>query len=27
MAHLVVLVERGWLTSKTVDGINHFTRA
>jgi hypothetical protein len=26
MAHLRVLVERGWLVEKTVDGIAHFTR-
>jgi glyoxylase-like metal-dependent hydrolase (beta-lactamase superfamily II) len=27
MAHLVVLVERGWLTSTTTAGITHFARA
>jgi glyoxylase-like metal-dependent hydrolase (beta-lactamase superfamily II) len=27
MAHLRVLVERGWLTESTVDGIAHFVRA
>jgi glyoxylase-like metal-dependent hydrolase (beta-lactamase superfamily II) len=27
MAHLVVLVERGWLTSTTTEGITHFSRA
>jgi glyoxylase-like metal-dependent hydrolase (beta-lactamase superfamily II) len=27
MAHLIVLVERGWLTEKTVDGVRHFARA
>lgn len=27
MAHLVVLVERGWLTRTVVDGVAHFARA
>jgi len=27
MAHLVVLVERGWLTRSLVDGVAHFARA
>jgi hypothetical protein len=27
MAHLVVLVERGWLTSAPADGVVHFARA
>jgi glyoxylase-like metal-dependent hydrolase (beta-lactamase superfamily II) len=27
MAHLRVLVERGWLTESNVDGIAHFVRA
>lgn len=27
MAHLVVLVERGWLTSSTAEGVTHFARA
>jgi glyoxylase-like metal-dependent hydrolase (beta-lactamase superfamily II) len=27
MAHLVVLVERGWLTSTTADGVTQFARA
>jgi glyoxylase-like metal-dependent hydrolase (beta-lactamase superfamily II) len=27
MAHLVVLVERGWLTEAHVDGVAHFSRA
>jgi glyoxylase-like metal-dependent hydrolase (beta-lactamase superfamily II) len=27
MAHLIVLVERGWLTRTEVDGVSHFARA
>jgi glyoxylase-like metal-dependent hydrolase (beta-lactamase superfamily II) len=27
MAHLVVLVERGWLTSSVTDGVEHFRRS